>query len=41
MSWEKVDDNYSRAKTYKGWILRNIHDGHMVFLPDSMYAWRL
>lgn len=41
MNWEKIDDNYERAKVHKGWLVRHIQDGHMAFVPDQLHAWSL
>lgn len=40
MNWEKIDDNYERAKVIRGWLVRNVKDGAMVYIPDQMHQWK-
>lgn len=41
MNWETIDEAYERAKIYKGWLVREISTGCMVYIPDPMHGWTL
>lgn len=41
MDWKKIDDDYSRAKVLRGWIVRHDKTNQMVFVPDQLHQWQV